>query len=643
MQKEIVDSVLKAAANKIAEEVASLLGEDFKLSAPRFQTLSKQEFFATPRDRCALSRVVGAGDFSGEAAILVPLRDAVLLGGTLIMLPEEELAERCKNPEISGEEGDAFGEVANIIVGAVTAVFEDLYPKKLHFKKTDHEVLVPTKVDPNSEQPFPPGQYHLTSCAMSLAGKALGDLELLFPFALLGLPLPAEQPGGANKATPMPGTESSAKSVVAAESSMGQAAKKTMDASLEERQAAAGVARLGEEPPADVAAAPPPAADDGQEAIPPEQPKAIDRTIIDNVLQAAVREIAKDVSDLLGHAVSCTKPSCSLISKAEYLALPRDKGALSRMSLRGAYEGNAFIIVRQRDAIRFGGTLIMLPEEELAAKIKGGDFQGEEGDAYGEVANIISGSLTKVFDDLFPRKLHLKREEVEAFLPTKCDPQGPAPFPPGAYYLATCQLALEKKALGELDLLFPADALGVVPEPAADKTSNGPMAAKIPLASRATSAASERPPQGTSISAADLAALQEAAHTPDEDTASTAQETVLIVADQVEAAQSIGEWLETHNRPHLILHFQDNLKQVLNGHKVIGAFLVMNQVDEQGFAIAIKIKSALPKQVPLIMAGPQWTRSNVLQAVRYGARDILITPAEPDDIAEKFRKHIATG
>ena len=636
MQQEIVDSVLKAAVNKIAEEVASLLGEDFKLSAPRFQTVNKQAFFAVPRDRCALSRVVGAGDFSGEAAILVPLRDAVLLGGTLIMLPEEELAERCKNPEISGEEGDAFGEVANIIVGAVTAVFEDLYPKKLHFKKTSHEVLVPTKVDLDGEQPFPPGQYHLTTCTMSLAGKTLGDLELLFPFALLGMPLPVDQAADANKAAPKPAMESTAKRAVAAEGSSGQAAaKKTVDATLEERQAAAGVARLAEEPPAPAPAVPDHAADS-------EQPKGIDRTIVDNVLQAAVREIAKDVSDLLGHAVSCTTPSSRLISKVEYLGLPRDKGALARMSLRGDYEGNAFIIVRQRDAIRFGGTLIMLPEEELAAKIKGGDFQGEEGDAYGEVANIISGSLTKVFDDLFPRKLHLKREEVEAFLPTKCDPQGSAPFPPGTYYLTTCQLALESKALGELDLLFPIDALGVQPDAAAQKPTDGPMAAQTTPASRSATAAPERPPQGTSISAADLAALQDAAHAPDEETAGAAADTVLIVADQIEAAQTIGEWLETHNRPHLILHFQDNLKQALNGHRVSGAFLVMKQVGEQGFAVAIKIKSALPKNVPLIMAGPQWTRSNVLQAVRYGARDILITPAEPDDIAEKFRKHIST-
>lgn len=635
MQQEIVDSVLKAAVNKIAEEVASLLGEDFKLSAPRFQTVSKQAFFAVPRDKCALSRVVGAGDFSGEAAILVPLRDAVLLGGTLIMLPEDELAERCKNPEISGEEGDAFGEVANIIVGAVTAVFEDLYPKKLHFKKTDHEVLVPTKVDLDTEQPFPPGHYHLTTTAMSLAGRALGDLELLFPLALLGLPVPAEQAGEAGNVTPKPATQSPAQRTVTADSSPGQAAaKKSMDASQEERQAAAGVARLAEVPPEPAPAATPPAADS-------EQSKGIDRTIVDNVLQAAVREIAKDLSDLLGHSVSCTTPSCSLISKAEYLALPRDKGALARMSLRGDHEGAAFIIVRQRDAIRFGGTLIMLPEDELAAKIKGGDFQGEEGDAYGEVANIITGSLTKVFDDLFPRKLHLKREEVEAFLPTKCDPQGAEPFPPGSYYLATCQLSLEKKALGELDLLFPINALGIVPEIAADKAADGPMPAQATTASRTAAAAPEGPPQGTTISAADLAALQEAAHLPDEDDVRADAARVLIVADQIEAAQTIGEWLETHNRPHLILHFQDNLKQALNGHRVSAAFLVMNQVGEQGFAVAIKIKSALPKNAPLIMAGPQWTRSAVLQAVRYGARDILVTPLEPDDIAQTFHKHIS--
>jgi hypothetical protein len=67
-------------------------------------------------------------------------------------------------------------------------------------------------------------------------------------------------------------------------------------------------------------------------------------------------------------------------------------------------------------------------------------------------------------------------------------------------------------------------------------------------------------------------------------------------------------------------------------------FLVMQRVDEQAFGMAIKISSS--SSLPLIAAGPEWTRSKVLKAVRYGVTDILLTPAEPADVEEKIRTNI---
>jgi FixJ family two-component response regulator len=68
-------------------------------------------------------------------------------------------------------------------------------------------------------------------------------------------------------------------------------------------------------------------------------------------------------------------------------------------------------------------------------------------------------------------------------------------------------------------------------------------------------------------------------------------------------------------------------------------FLVMQEASEQGFGVAIKISSAgLP--VPLVAAGPAWTRTMVLKAVKYGACDILITPSSSDDIREKIEVNL---
>ncbi len=633
MQKAVVDSVLKSAVGKIADEVAGLLGEEFTLSAPQSVALTKAGFFEIPRDKCAYTRLSANGDFAGEAGVVAPLKDAVLLGGTLIMLPDDEIAEKVKNPELDGEEGDAFGEIGNILVGALTSTFEELFPKKLHFKKTGTEVLIPTKVDLDSDQPFAPGHLHVTSCAMKLAGKPLGNLELVFPFPLLGLTAP--EPAEAAPAAPAPVEKSvvEKKEAAAATPAEQAATRQAEGSSAEEKRAAAQVA--GDGPAAETAADAPPAPE-------PAAAGSVARKVADNVLTSAFKEVAKDLGDLIGRPIKCLGPTFQPVTKAEYLALPREKGALAHMVASGDSQGTAYIIVRQKDAIYLGGTLIMLPEDELDAKVKTGDFAGEEGDAYGEVANIITGSLAKVFGEQYPRSLHLKRTEVEPLIPTRVDADGPAPFAPGEYYLASCRLALENKSMGELDLLFPVSVLDLKPDQpqtAADApTEKGEDVAR---SEAQAGAGKERAASHSSaISADDLAALRAAATATETDDEDGGEATVVVLAESGDAGALFDQALDTRGIPHRVLAFQDNFKQIINGHKVSGIFLVMNSVGEQGFATAIKVKSAVKAGIPLIMAGPEWTRSSVLKAVRYGACDILVTPATADEITQKVDKHL---
>ena len=653
MKKAVVDSVLKSAIGKIAEEIAALLGEEFKLSEPNMVAVSKEEFFETPREKCALTRLKTSGDAEGEAAVVLPLKDAILLGGTLIMLPDDELAEKVKNPDLAGEEGDAFSEISNILAGSITSTFEEMFPKKLHFVKSACENLVPTKVDMDSDQPFAPGHYHVTASEMTLAGKKLGNIEIVLPFAMLGMEPPQ---GEQTKAETAPGDKSPEKKAAAGTSEESSAeerqaaARVTSEAQSEdpgEGEAKSGAAAQEQHEPEKVAQAEKEGTAEKQQS-PTEKPEAekkkgVPRKVADNVLDSVFKQIAKDLSDLIGKTLKCAGPSYQTLSKEDYLALPRDKGAISFLEASGDAKGNAFLIVRQKDAILFGGTLVMLPEEELRAKVKACDFDGEEGDAYGEVANIIAGSLAKIIGEQYPRKLHFKRTKVESFIPTKIDPDGDEPFAPGEYYLGTCQMSLDGKALGELDLLFPLDVLdlhieqekpagGVDPEKkdAAGKTVAGQAGEKTRPAASSSS----------SISAADLAALQAAATTDGEE--ENQGSTVIILTENDEAAAPFNEVLSDYGIVHQNLHFQDNIKQAVQGGNVAGIFLVMEEVGEQGMAMAIKIKSALKTGTPLIMAAPAWTRSAVLQAVRYGACDILVTPASADEIGEKITRHIDT-
>ncbi len=74
--------------------------------------------------------------------MLVQVGDAIVMGGTLIMLPEDQIEEQKSHGDFDGEVADAFGEIANILAGSLTQVFLDRYPKPIRFIKTDAETIV---------------------------------------------------------------------------------------------------------------------------------------------------------------------------------------------------------------------------------------------------------------------------------------------------------------------------------------------------------------------------------------------------------------------------------------------------------------------------------------------------------------------
>jgi PleD family two-component response regulator len=169
-----------------------------------------------------------------------------------------------------------------------------------------------------------------------------------------------------------------------------------------------------------------------------------------------------------------------------------------------------------------------------------------------------------------------------------------------------------------MQAVFPArlldlEGLGIT-EPAAEAPNSRPAA---------VSAEAADDYRGTTVSASEPGAAD--------------QDDILIVSEIEAEASLIAAVLEANGLSARRVSFRDNLKSVLPG-RFKAVFLVMQRVDEQAFGMAIKISSS--SSLPLIAAGPEWTRSKVLKAVRYGVTDILLTPAEPADVEEKIRTNI---
>jgi len=127
----------------------------------------------------------------------------------------------------------------------------------------------------------------------------------------------------------------------------------------------------------------------------------------------------------------------------------------------------------------------------------------------------------------------------------------------------------------------------------------------------------------------------------DEPNLAGAEPVILVVAIDGSQGQTISAMINGHGYNATLVDRKENFKDLsktLRG-RVKGLVLAMDEIGEQGFSVAIKVRTAFGESVPLLATGSQWTRSKVLQAVKYGVCDILVTPASAEEVLEKIEAH----
>jgi len=602
-QRALIDVVCKAGLQTLAGEIGALMGQMLSCSDIKLRTCSKEQLFSNPaREKTALTRMSVSGEREGHCFLLNRISAAAVLAGTLIMLPKDMIEENVKSGKLEGELTDAFGEVANIIAGVMTQAFVDKYPKTLRFVKKTVEELIPTKIDMDSDAPFPPGDYYVASCELTIDETDLGVFEFVVPLPIFDLEEAAP-------ATPQ--EEPAQKAVVAA-------------AAAPPEKAPSHAAGPAEAPPT------------------VKKPKFVDaKKLVDVVFNTTIGQIGEEIGALLGQTLKCSDTQLVMTTKEELFSTHCvDKAILTQMKVSGDKKGVGYLLTQVPDAIAMGGTLIMLPDDQIAEQMGKGEFDGEVSDAYGEIANILAGSLTQVFLDRYPKQLRFVRTESQIIVPTKIDPASDQPFAEDSYYLASFAIAMDGYELHRLLLIFPAELFDLDAPAEVAVGSQTTQAATVPDASATASRGEPTAAQGAEQTpAAGQWGGPPAGPAAASDTAPVGPPIVLILSDQQSAAEPFVEILTSASYDCRVLSFQDDIKGLLQQHQVLGIFLVMAQVGEKGFAAAIKLQSAGRALPPLIFAGEEWTRSAVLRAVKYGARDILVIPASTDEIQDKVAQH----
>lgn len=801
-QQKRIDKILDEAGERAQTEVGALIGAPFTFTSLEKTPVTKEAVFEDLTGPQVCAHLDIDGDAAGKSCLLISVKDAIMLGGTLIMLPEAELEETVKQENYTEDIEDSFGEIANIIAGSYTKVFEDNYPKSCRFIRKEQELVKPAKVDTDSDELIANQMYYRASAKMELNGNALGDLIILLPAEAFELSLeeaptapPPEsstepvQPEPAQTTSetapePSPSSTDTVKPKVDSKKQLkiidrivteisdrapeeiggllgvafkftgldckfvtkgecfdeltgpqvcahididGEVSGKSCmllgfkgaislggtlimlpEAELEEHISQENYTEDLEDSYGEIAnilmgtytkvfedsypkscrlirkeqeivkpAKVDPESDDviknqlyyqishtlelngvevgnqivllpaetfglalddeseeiaapgqvqaekkspaagqpvAEQASPvtaaPKYDPVKNRKKIDSLLSAGFDTIGGELSALLGVEVKVSDLKNDFVSKEEFfLDHVEGKQVVADLEMEGGLEGKSYLVASVKDAIYTGGVLVMLPPSELEIVVQQEDFDDDAQDAYGEISNIIAGIYSRIFEEDYAKKVRMIRRSMTQVAPMRVEVDSDEPVLNQQYYLSSMKLSIDGQDLGLLQLLLPADSFELAV-----------------IAGQATAAPAEQ-----IETEGQLQVDQAAPASP-----STVYD-VLIVSNSPGDSQKLKETLDSKGYVVGVIGFGDNVYDYIPG-QLKAIYLVMNEVNEQAFGVAIKLNAGA--KVPLIAAGPAWTRTKVIQAVKYGISDILMTPAKSAAIDENISKNL---
>ncbi len=563
-----IDAIIDDFCNKAPDEVGALLGSPLKFVGLDKKLVTKEECFDGLVGQQVCAHVDIDGEVNGKGCMFLGIKGAITLGGTLIMLPESELEEVVSQENYSEELEDSYGEIANILMGVYTKVFEDNYDKNCRLIRKEQELVKPAKIDVDSDELIARQLYYQVTHSLQLHEKSIGELIVLLPAATFGL-----------------------------------SREETVQASAESHTSPAKPQPMQSGATAEEQAvvAPLPAYD-------PEK----NRQRLDTLLTASFDKLSQELTMLLGCDVKVSSLKNEFVKKEDFFFNEvQGKQVLTNLEITGGIETTGFLVCSVKDAIYSGGVLVMLPPSELELVVQAEEFDADAEDAYGEIANIITGVYSGIFEEEHQKKVRLIRREMTEVAPAKVDIESDEPISDISYYWSSFNVSIGDTELGRFQLLLPAEKFEVV------------------LPSEAVTIV-----QGEASQSSEFPVQQAGAMLGESSTAYD----VLIVSNSPGDSLALSETLQAKGYAVGVIGFGDNVYDYIPG-KLKAIYLVMSEVNEQAFGVAIKLTSGF--SIPLVAAGPSWTRSKVIKAVKYGVRDILLTPAQPADIDENINRNIA--
>jgi CheY-like chemotaxis protein len=352
------------------------------------------------------------------------------------------------------------------------------------------------------------------------------------------------------------------------------------------------------------------------------------------MLETALKQAGEESGMLLGQELSVTLLDSLSTSKSSYFGGLDDGCFVLGVDSGEAYVGQFYLIFSLRDAIVMSSILLGIPPARIQEKKRLSIIESDDIDAFAEIANMVNGALNSVFQGALPNKVRLKLLPPKKYVPEIDELSPDEPLPDGDFLMFRSKLEMPGQEMNHLDVLIPV-ALGDLfdPQPVTPEAVSG-----TETAVSAESTESSECSENVAVSEAGVSGQSsEGEATP---VAAPGVDSVVVLEDDEEQRQQLINLVGFTGFQIAEGTLNADIKELFAGRNVKLVIIGSQDADDRELAVCIKVNAFRQDfPPPIIMSAECWTRTAVLKALKYGARDIIIKPLNEEDVTTKIRRY----
>jgi len=333
------------------------------------------------------------------------------------------------------------------------------------------------------------------------------------------------------------------------------------------------------------------------------------------MLETALKQAGEESGMLLGQELSIALSDSLATSKTSYFGDLDDGCFILGVDSGEAYTGQLYLVFSLRDAIIMSSILLGIPPARIQEKKRLSIIENDDIDAFSEIGNMVSAALNTVFQNTLPNKVRLKVLPPKKYVPELDPLNEEEPLPDGDYLMFRSKLEMPGQEMNHLDVLIPitlGNLFDPQPEVVLDETAP-------PESDGGAETGEEIAESSVGVSAG--------------------VDSVVVLEDSEVERQLLVELVAFTGFEVVEGSLDADIKELFSGRNVKLVLIGSQDADDRELAVCIKVNAFRQDfPPPIIMSAECWTRTAVLKALKYGARDIIIKPFSKDDVVSKVRR-----